>query len=141
MREKSDFVGQGMSFPLAIDRAGSFLMVSGSESLESSITMILSTAPGERVHRPRFGCQIWELLFEPISPELLGRCEQAVETALEFWEPRIDVVNVEARATSAEGEVEILIDYVVKIVNERRNLVFPFYVIPSDGESDGLSES
>ena len=45
------------------------------------------------------------------------------------------------RATSAEGEVEILIDYVVKIENERRNLVFPFYVIPSDGESDGLSES
>ena len=141
MRDKTDFVGQGLSYPLSIDRTGSFQVVSGPQSLESSITMILSTAVGERVHRPRFGCQIWELLFEPIYPELLGRCEQAVETALELWEPRVDVVEVEAVAKSGEGEIEILIEYVVKIENERRNLVFPFYVIPSDGESDGLSES
>ena len=50
---------------------------------------MLLTAPGERVMRPRFGCEIWDLLFEPVTPNLLGLIAEAVYEALGQWEPRI----------------------------------------------------
>ena len=36
--------------------------------------------------------------------------------------------------TPHAGEVLIEIDYVVRVTNDRRNLVYPFYVIPREDE-------
>ena len=33
------------------------------ENVRQSIFIILGTAPGERLHRPMFGCQIHDLMF------------------------------------------------------------------------------
>ena len=53
--------------------------------------VVLATAPGERVMRPQFGCRIWDLLFEPVTANLLGLMAQAVRDALAQWEPRVEV--------------------------------------------------
>jgi phage baseplate assembly protein W len=97
--------------------------------------IILLTAPGERVMRPKFGCRIWDLLFEPVSPSLLGLIADAVDEALAQWEPRIDVVAVRpAPDSDQDGLVRVVIDYRVRTTNDRRNLVFPFYLIPHESE-------
>ena len=57
-------------------------MSSGVEELDSSIRMVLMTAPGERLMRPNFGCRIWELMFEPINANTLGLMAVAVREAL-----------------------------------------------------------
>ncbi len=134
--DPTDFIGRGVMFPMRVDQAGSIAMSSGVEELDSSIRMVLITAPGERLMRPNFGCRIWELLFEPINANTLGLMAVAVREALGQWEPRVDVESVTVEPLDgADGKVHIHIGYVVKATNDVRNLVFPFYVIPQEDEA------
>ena len=53
--------------------------------------------------------------------------------ALDRWEPRIEVTGVTVDTSEAEsGRLPIDIAYVVRATNDRRNLVYPFYVIPEE---------
>ena len=136
MSTPADFIGKGIMFPLRVDQSGSIAMTSGVDDLDSSIRMVLATAPGERLMRPRFGCRIWELLFEPINANTMGLMSVAVRDALGQWEPRIAVEDVVISPDeAAQGRVHIHITYTVRTTNDRRNLVYPFYVIPIEGES------
>jgi Bacteriophage baseplate protein W len=126
----SDLVGTGWAFPAGITASGGFALASGSESTDAAIRMILSTAPGERVMRPDFGCSLWEHLFGPMDVGSLGLMESAVRDALARWEPRIDVLDVTAAPEPDTGRVIIEIRYLIRATNDERNLVYPFYVIP-----------
>jgi hypothetical protein len=135
MSDTSDFIGRGISFPMRVDQAGSIATSSGPADIESSIRMILTTAPGERLMRPAFGCRIWELLFEPINANTLGLMGEAVREAIGRWEPRVNLDDVRLDPTGQHaGEVLIEIDYTIRTTNDRRNLVYPFYVIPWEDE-------
>jgi phage baseplate assembly protein W len=97
------------------------------------MAVILATAPGERVMRPQFGCKIWDLLFEPITANLLGLMAQAVRDALAQWEPRVEVLDVRPEPDANDHTlIMINVTYRVKATNDRRNLVYPFYVIPHE---------
>ena len=127
------FVGRGIRFPLAVDASGSLSLADAGESTDSAIRVILSTAPGERVMRPSFGCRIWELLFEPVNANTLGLMAEAVRQALAQWEPRVEVEDVRvAPDDDDQALVRILVAYRMRATNDRRNLVYPFYVIPRE---------
>jgi phage baseplate assembly protein W len=129
------FVGRGFSWPMQVDHTGSIKLTDSAEDIDRSIQIVLLTAPGERLMRPQFGCRIWDLLFEPITPNLLGLIAEAVRSALAQWEPRIEVDDVQpAGDEDDDGLVRIMISYRVRATNDRRNLVYPFYVIPHDAE-------
>lgn len=127
-----DFIGNGWAFPAGINRNGSVRLVTGTEEVDAAIRMILSTVPGERVMRPDFGCSMWEQLFSPLTAGTLGLIEQAVREALERWEPRIELESVDAVGDQSTGTVHITVAYRVKSTNDVRNLVFPFYTIPTE---------
>jgi phage baseplate assembly protein W len=131
-----DFVGSGWAFPLRVGPRGGIALATGPDELNSALRVILSTAPGERVMRPAFGCAIWDLLFAPNDANTLGLMAQAVRQALGRWEPRVELDEVAAR-TDPEDPSRVLIDvtYVVRATNDRRNLVYPFYVIPKEQPS------
>lgn len=135
MSDPTDFIGRGIAFPMRVDQSGSIATSSGPSDVDSSIRMILTTAPGERLMRPHFGCKIWELLFEPINANTLGLMGVAVREALGQWEPRIELDDVRLRPGDGDGQVMIEIDYTVRSTNDRRNLVYPFYVIPREDEA------
>ena len=135
MSDPSDFIGRGISFPFRVDQSGSIATSSGVEDIDSSIRMILTTAPGERLMRPHFGCKIWELLFEPINANTLGLMSEAVREAIGRWEPRVTLEDVRLDPSQQDvGAVFNNIDYVVRATNDRRNLVYPFYVIPREDD-------
>ncbi len=135
MSNTADFIGRGFRFPMQVDQSGSIALTAGIDDLDSSIRVVLMTAPGERVMRPKFGCDIWDLMFEPINANTLGLMAQAVYRALGQWEPRIDVDDVIVEPmVGAVGAVTIRVEYRVKTSNDSRNLVFPFYTIPREGE-------
>ena len=58
----------------------------------------------------------------------------AVERSLTRWEPRIDVLKVDAR-TSADAETVLLIhvDYRIRANNAFHNLVYPFFINEGEG--------
>jgi phage baseplate assembly protein W len=129
---RSDFIGNGWAFPAAINRNGSVRLVSGVEEVDAAIRMILSTVPGERVMRPEFGCAMWEMVFAPLTAGTIGLIEQAVREALDRWEPRIELASVAAEPEQDTGTVHITVSYRIKSTNDVRNLVFPFYTIPTE---------
>jgi phage baseplate assembly protein W len=137
MSDVADFIGRGISFPLRVDQSGGIALAEGGDGIDASIRMALSTAPGERVMRPQFGCRIWDLLFEPVNANTLGLMAEAVRDALSQWEPRIEVDDVEVTASADRSVLYIDVRYSIRGTNNPRSLVFPFYVIPSHDEPDG----
>ena len=108
-------------------------MTSGPEDLDCSIRVVLSTAPTERVMRPEFGCRIWDLLFEPVNANTIGLMAQSVRDAVAQWEPRVEVVDVVVTPDDDDASlVRIEVAYRVRSTNDRRNLVYPFYMIPRE---------
>jgi phage baseplate assembly protein W len=129
----SEIIGTGLGFPLRVDRQGAVALVSGSDDINEAILLILSTAPGERPMRPLFGCGIHDYVFESIDAYTMGRLEREVRIAIDRWEPRIEIADIRIDADEAEnGKLAIELDYVVRATNDRRNLVYPFYVIPAE---------
>ena len=125
------FLGMGWKFPLGVDEDGRIVMSPDEESVSQSIWMILSTARGERVMRPDFGCGIHDLVFAPNTPGTAGQVVHEVREALVLWEPRIDVLGVDAVPDATEANLlRIAISYQVRTTNNRFNLVYPFYLEP-----------
>ena len=131
--EGSDFIGRGLRFPLAVDHTGAIAWASGPDALDRSVRVILSTAKGERPMRPEFGCGIWDLLFAPVNDNTLGLMAEATRDAIGQWEPRVALEDVTVTPDPADaGTVLIEVTYRVTVTNDRRNLVYPFYVIPEE---------
>lgn len=125
---ETDFLGIGVSFPLQIE-GGKLKWSAYEESIEESIMLILSTAKGERVMRPRFGCGLSELVFAKNDMSTASLAIFYVEEALKEWEPRIELVKVDANPDTEEGnKLKIEIEYRVISTNNRYNLVYPFYL-------------
>ena len=130
-----DFIGRGLAFPIHTDATGSIALVGGEREIVESIRLILGTAPGERPMRPEFGCAIHDLVFAPADAATAGQIAYEVRASLERWEPRIDLTDVIVSFAEADqGTLLIDIQYTLRNSNDPRNLVFPFYVIPSQEE-------
>ena len=123
----------GWKFPLQVTACGSVALSIYEQRVQESVYLILSTAKGERLMLPDFGCGIHDLVFAPNDPTTAGLIQSHVMEALGRWEPRIDVVSVDVRNDwDDEGQVLIEIRYVIKATNADRNLVYPFYLIPGE---------
>jgi hypothetical protein len=130
-----EIIGSGLAFPIQVDPRGGVALATGHEDIEQAMTLILSTAPRERPMRPEFGCEIHDLIFDTIDAATIGRMESAVRSALDRWEPRVEVHAVDFDLDHAvEGQVVINVTYMVRATNHLRNLVHPFYVIPAEEE-------
>jgi uncharacterized protein len=130
---EADILGAGVAFPLRVDRRGGIAIVRAEDDIYEAITIILGTAPGERPMRPEFGCGIHNYIFESVDTYTMARLEEEIRIALDRWEPRIDVLDVDFGLDRVEhGEVVIEITYLVRTSNDIRNLVYPFYIIPAE---------
>jgi hypothetical protein len=126
-----EFIGRGWAFPLQTDATGGIALVGREQAIEKAIRLILGTSPGERPMRPEFGCRIHEYLFAPADAQTAGSIAKEVRHALRRWEPRIDVEDVVVTFDARESNLLYIdVRYSIKATNDRRNLVFPFYVIP-----------
>jgi Bacteriophage baseplate protein W len=128
-----DFVGAGWAFPLRINGRGGIELSRGATDVEEAMRIILSTPTGERRMRPQFGCGVQDLAFATNDPTTHGQIVRDVREALELWEPRIAVLDVRADLDPEEpSQVRVEVDYLLRANNERRNLVYPFYLIPGE---------
>jgi uncharacterized protein len=124
-----DFQGRGWSFPPVFNRnIASVEMLERTDDIQSSLEILLTTMPGERIMLPDFGCSLEELLFESLDTRMKTLIADKIESAILYYEPRIDVENVRLDGSREwEGVVLIEIIYKVRATNSRFNFVFPFY--------------
>ncbi len=131
----SSFYGTGWAFPPAFDnKTGEALMVSDATDIQQSLHVLLSTRPGERVMQPTYGCNLEELLFEPLTTTFKTYIKQLIQTAILYHEPRIKLNNVDLDdSVDVEGLVLIKLEYTIRTSNSRYNFVYPFYKTEKTG--------
>ncbi len=126
---KRDFLGVGWKFPLQVDASGRIAISRYEQSIEESIYMILSTARGERLMMPDFGCGIHDVVFSPNNPAVVTIIVDGVRKALVANEPRIDVLVVDAETSTEQQNLLIIrVNYRVRANTTIENLVYPFYI-------------
>jgi uncharacterized protein len=109
------------------------VLAGGEDDIDEAIRLILGTAFGERPMRPEYGCRIHDLIFDSVDASLAGRVAAEVTASLTRWEPRIEVVRVDASPDPVDTHVLLIdVSYRIRSTNDRRNLVFPFYSIPAE---------
>jgi uncharacterized protein len=129
MANDKDFLGKGLRFPVSINLNGGVSTSQLEENVRQSLFVILGTAPGERINRPNFGCRIHDLMFAPNSPITAARAEVFCEEAIYKYEPRVEKVTCSAQPNADEpNRLDIRIEYVIAGKNDKRNLVYPFYL-------------
>lgn len=130
MNRDKEFVGQGLAFPLQVNPRGELSLVTGATDIEQAIGIILGTIPGERVMRPNFGCRAWELIFAPNNAATRSLLALYVRQALEFWEPRIELLDVVVNTDPTEQSALLVeIKYEIKTTHDQRSIVYPFYIM------------
>ncbi|NOZ05233.1 MAG: GPW/gp25 family protein [Chloroflexi bacterium] len=133
MARNNPIIGRGWRFPPTLDERGTVALTSDDDEIEESIRIILSTAPGQRVMRPEFGCQIHELVFAPNNAATAGLAGRYITEALGRWEPRIEVQRVDATPDdSNRARLMISVQYRIAATHSNRSLVYPFYLIPEE---------
>jgi len=138
MSNDRDFLGKGLRFPVSINLNGGVSSSQLEENVRQSIFIILGTAPGERINRPGFGCQIHDLMFAPNNDVTAARAEVFCEEAIYKYEPRISRVSCTALPNADEpNRLDVRIEYVIAGKNDKRNLVFPFYLKTEEEELTG----
>jgi uncharacterized protein len=128
--------GAGNDAGLRISTRGGIEMAEAEASVRQSILMLLATRPGERVMRPRYGCHLHRLVFAPNDDTTAGLAIHYVRQAIERWEPRVDVVHLDATksissgdgkaAESTPGTLEISLEYRVRATLQTERLVYAF---------------
>jgi uncharacterized protein len=104
---------------LQVSPRGRLDLVSGDQSVRQSLLLLLSTAPGERVMRPTYGCHLRRLVFAPNDDTTAGLAIHYVRQAVERWEPRVDILSVDATRDPDDPE-RLLIQLQYRVRNTRR---------------------
>lgn len=139
MQGQNSFLGRGWSFPPTFNRSElSVEMLEDEADIKSSLEILLSTAIGERVMQPDYGCDLTDLLFEPFNTSLKTLMIDRVKTAITKYEARINLKNVDLLSDRLnEGFLVIVVEYIVRTTNSRQNIVYPFYI----GEATEVKQS
>ncbi len=130
MNSDQSFLGTGWSFPPSFDNiSGTVQLVSEEIDISQSLEVLLSTRPGERVMQPAFGCNLDVMLFEPMTTTLIAYVKDLIQTAVLYFEPRIDMDTININTVNArDGLILIELQYTVLSTNSRYNLVYPYYL-------------
>jgi len=98
---------------------GAMAMVEMGESVRQAIYLLLTTIPGERVMRPEYGCDLHQLVFSPNDETTAGLAIHYVRRALDQFEPRAEVVRVDAAANPDDpGRLDVTLDYRVRATQQ-----------------------
>jgi len=126
----TSFLGTGWSFPPEFaQKSGEVLMTSDEDDIQASLKILLGTAFGERFLNPKYGLDMHEILFEPMSTTMTTFLKDRVKTAILIYEPRINLLALDLDTSEQnDGKVAIIVEYEVRATNSRFNLVYPFYI-------------
>ncbi|GGF03418.1 GPW/gp25 family protein [Flavobacterium limi] len=129
METEQNFLGIGWSFPPEFkESTKTVTMLTDENDIKSSLEILLSTKIGERIMQPKYGCNMDELLFNPLNRTLKTFVSELIRTAILYHEPRIDVEKIDiTKGDDLSGELLVLIDFKVRATNSRINMVYPFY--------------
>lgn len=119
---------------LRIAPNGRIELVEEEASVRQAILLLLSTVPGERVMRPDYGCALERLTFQPNDDTTAGLALHYVRKALDRWEPRIDVLRLDAeRGPGDPTRLDLRLEYRVRSTQREARLLVPVRLAGDEG--------
>lgn len=108
------------AYPFQFDKNGrTATTATDSAHIEQMIEQILFTTMGERVNRPTFGAGINQLVFAPLSDDLVNTTQTLVNGSLQQWLG--DLITVQSVVvTSQDSTLQIVVTYVVKQTQQQQ---------------------
>ncbi|UCD35983.1 MAG: GPW/gp25 family protein [Nitrospiraceae bacterium] len=108
-----------------ISHTGGIDMVDEHESVRQSILLLMSHTRGERVMRPEYGCDLHKLVFAPNDDTTAGLAIHYTRQALERWEPRIDILRLDAGSNEDDpSRLDIMLEYKVRATQLNEQLTY-----------------
>ena len=142
MSMHGDFIGSGLAFPLRVDRQGALALVTHDDDIREAIAVILGTMPGERPMRPAVRLRDPRpRLLRHRRPHARPHRPRRARRARPLGAARAGARRSTSTCPSATpGRLLIDITYRIRSTNDVRNLVYPFYLVPSEEESLSLPQ-
>jgi len=78
---------------------------------------------GEKLENPEFGTVIWDMLFEPFTPEVKEIIAKDVEAIINY-DPRFSVTEINIDSTDQGMRIQADLVYIPFNINERMTLNF-----------------
>jgi phage baseplate assembly protein W len=83
------------------------------QAIKSSIRNLVLTSNYEKPFHPEIGSQIKSLLFEPATPMLPILIKKAIEYTIYNFEPRVNLINVDAVLSEDENSIDVTVEFVI----------------------------
>jgi len=99
--------GRGMSFPPRVGQDGRIAWSEGETNVREAIQVILMTEDKERINLPTFGAGLQQYLFEPNTVATQRQIQDRITKALQLWEPRILVTQVDVQQDPSDCQAAI----------------------------------
>ncbi len=117
---------------LQLSPAGAVDLIRDDAAVRQALLLLVLTTPGERVMRPTYGCHLRRLLFSPNDDTTAGLAIHYVRSAIERWEPRIDILDLDA-SRDPEEPTSLLIDltYRVRATQHANQVVIAYSLDPA----------
>jgi len=128
------FDAPGEPVGLVLDPRGAIDTVADDDAIRQSLLLLISTRPGERVMRPEYGCNLHQLVYAPNDDTTAGLAIHFVRQAVARWEPRVDVVSVDATGDKDDStRLEITLDYRVRATQRVGQISVPLHLLDGVG--------
>ena len=120
-----------MLFTKSVKYPVTFDLVSGATDLDDRITsrnrclgLLLTTAKGELLGDPNFGCRLYEMLFDQYSHTLTEMVKQDIVENIRLFETRVIVnesdIDITEDTSGIRNRYRIKIKYVIKNSNQNQ---------------------
>jgi phage baseplate assembly protein W len=93
------------------------------ELIKQDILNHFNTRQGERLMNPRFGTLIWDLLFEPLTPEIKDLILQNVNEIINY-DPRVKAESVIVTSYNQGIQIQCTLTYVPYNIQQTLQLNF-----------------
>ena len=98
----------GVTLPLRLGQTGMFEQsTSVIQQVRANFKNLILTKKGERLGHPDLGCDLWKILFEPMTDDTLERARLAVVEAVDRWLPFIELTDFQITKSDAENSLNI----------------------------------
>jgi phage baseplate assembly protein W len=102
-----ELYGRSMSFPPRVGDDGRIAWSEGETNIREAIQIVLKTEPKERINLPAFGVGLQRYLFEPNTVATQSQIKERITSALQLWEPRISVTQVDVQPDPSDRQAAI----------------------------------
>ena len=87
------------------------------DAVKQSIKNLVLTDKMERPFQPMLGCDVRKALFENLDSQTMLMIKQSISETIEFYEPRAEIININASPDPDHNAVYITIMF--SVINNR----------------------